>query len=403
MAQIIDQIVKISITDAVSGVTTADVNTVAIVGKASTGKSSDAGEYASAEDVGAAYGTDSELYAMAVKFFAQDSQPSTLVAIPASEFAAALEAAKTAADTFAFYHVCVATSDTLPEAGQLESWQDWLADAKKILHVQAPASEDNAKEIALMAELKAYGADRVAVYLHTEDHVSETTTVAKYKDGDTSGETTSWSNGTKTVTKVVVDENNETTTTTVTITSCEFLNVAIVALRCAADSARGTFAHRKCGSTTADTYGTSAYTKLINAGLNIYLTVAGEARLFMGTTCDSSHFIDEVAKDDWIRFNVQSKIFALLGDANDGHGVNYDDAGIASVAATVLNVLNVAQDNDHQYVMADSATVSYKDYDYLKENRTDDVKKRNLPLISGNYARMNAIHTVQQVSLQVTL
>lgn len=357
MAQIIDQIVKISITDAVSGVTTADVNTVAIVGKASTGKGTDAGEYASAEDVGAAYGTDSELYAMAVKFFAQDSQPSTLVAIPASEFAAALEAAKTAADTFAFYHVCVATSDTLPEAGQLESWQDWLADAKKILHVQAPASGDNTKEIALMAELKAYGADRVAVYLHKEN----------FSEG-----------------------------------SGEFLNVAIVALRCAADSARGTFAHRKCGSTTADTYGTSAYTKLIAAGLNIYLTVAGEARLFMGTTCDSSHFIDEIAKDDWIRFNVQSKIFTLLGDANDGHGVNYDDAGIASVAATVSNVLATAADTDHQYVM-DGYSVSYKSYDYLKANRAEDVKKRNLPLISGTYSRMGAVHTVQQVSLQVTL
>jgi hypothetical protein len=123
----------------------------------------------------------------------------------------------------------------------------------------------------------------------------------------------------------------------------------------------------------------------------------------MGTTADKETFVDQVIKDDWIRFNVQSRIYQLLGEANDGHGVNYDDAGIASVAASVLNVLTVAQDTDHQYVMADSATVDYKPYSYLVANYAEDVRKRNLPLISGRYARMNAIHTVVQVSLLVTL
>ena len=88
---------------------------------------------------------------------------------------------------------------------------------------------------------------------------------------------------------------------------------------------------------------------------------------------------------------------------NDGNGINYDDAGIAAVAASVLNVLTVAQDTDHQYVMADSATVDYKPYSYLVANYAEDVRKRNLPLISGRYARMNALHTVVQVSLLVTL
>ncbi|PBC75346.1 hypothetical protein [Fibrobacter intestinalis] len=89
MAQIIDQIVNISINDAISVVTTTDVNTMALVGKSGSGKdSAEAGEFASSDDIGDAYGTDSELYAMGVKFFAQDSQPSKVVCIPAPDLLA---------------------------------------------------------------------------------------------------------------------------------------------------------------------------------------------------------------------------------------------------------------------------------------------------------------------------
>ena len=51
----------------------------------------------------------------------------------------------------------------------------------------------------------------------------------------------------------------------------------------------------------------------------------------------------------------------------------------------------------------DSASVDYKPYSYLVENYAEDVRKRNLPLIKGRYSRMNAVHTVVQVDLQVTL
>lgn len=363
MAQIIDQIVKLSINDAVSSVGTTDVNTVAIVGKPGDGKSDSAAKvFTTADGVGSEYGTDSQLYAMAVKFFAQDAQPESLACIPAESFATALAKVKDAAGTLDFYHVVAATGDVLPTLAQLTAFQDFLADAKKVLHVQVPPSDGFGAEKTLMDGLKSYGADRVAVYLHTEGLTDS--------DGAASG---------------------------------EYLNVGIVANRCAADSARGTFAHKKCSGVTADSYSADDYKTLVDAGLNIYLTVSGEARLFMGTTCDSGHFVDQVVKDDWVRFNVQSRVFKLLGDANDGHGVTYDDAGIAAVAASVLNVLNVAMDEEHQYVMADSASVAYKSYDYLKENRAGDVRKRNLPLVTGRYSRMNAIHTVVQVSLQVTL
>lgn len=363
MAQIIDQIVKISIQDAVSGVTTTDVNTVALVGRAASGNGHAAGRYSTAKKVGEDFGTGSELYAMAVKFFAQDSQPDSVVVIPSASASDALAAVKAAAETLDFYHVCLASGDSDVSASVLENFQDWLADAKKVLHVQVAPSDGNATELALMGDLSGYGADRVAVYLHSEG-------LDTADDGTASG---------------------------------EFLNVALVALRCAADSARGTFAHKTVSGVTADAYGPDSFRELTDAGLNVIAKVSGEARVFFGTTCDSSTFIDQVVKDDWIRFNVQSRIFRLLGEANGGHGVNYDDAGIGAVAAAVLNVLNVAADTDHQYVMEDSASVDYKPYSYLKENNADDVRKRNLPLVSGSYARMNSIHTVVQVSLQVTL
>ncbi len=342
MAQIIDQIVKISIQDAVSGVTTTDVNTVALVG-ASDESGATAQEVASAEGAETAFGKDSQLAAMARAFFAQDSQPSRVVCVPAGSDA--LAAAKAAATKLGFYHVCLATGDGEVAAETLKSWQEWLADAKKVLHVQV--SRESAES------LKSHGNDRVAVYVHAE----------KLDTGD------------------------------------EHLPVAVVALRCAADSARGTFAHRTVSGITADSYTVEEYNAMTDAGLNVYAEVAGEARLFMGTTGSATDFVDQVIKDDWIRFNVQSRIFRLLGEANDGHGVNYDDAGIAAVAATVSNVLGVAADTDHQYVMEDSFSVSYKPYSYLKENNADDVRKRNLPLVSGSYARMNSIHTVRQVTL----
>lgn len=367
MAEIIDQIVKISIQDAISSVTTVDVNTVAIVGRVGAKiepteqggddgftPSTDPMETASAKAVAKAYGEDSEIYAMASVFFGMDSQPSRVVCIPVAQEASndsLLAAVKVAANDFSFYHIAVATNDgafaknllTDPSTG----WQAWLSDAKKVAEIQ----------VADATGLKNHGCDRILVINHEE----------------------------------IQDDRKD------------FICVEIAASRCASDSARGTFAHKKLKFAKPDSYSDDEYNGWIDGGINIYVKVSGEARLFMGTTADNEHFIDQIIKDDWIRFNVQSRIYKLLGEGNDGNGVNYDDAGIASVAASVLNVLTVAQDTDHQYVMADSASVDYKPYSYLIENYAEDVRKRNLPLVSGRYARMNSIHTVVQVDLQVTL
>jgi hypothetical protein len=367
MAEIIDQIVKISIQDAVSSVTTVDVNTVAIVGRvgatvsanaeqgiAAFTPSTDPMQSVSANAVKEAYGADSELYAMAMTFFSQDAQPSRVVCIPLAQTAAntaILAAVQDAAEDFDFYHVVIASNDAAFGLTLLTDsttgLQAWLADVKKVAEIQ----------VADATALKEHGCDRVAVFQHTETHG----------------------------------------------TSKEFLNVAIVALRCAKDSARGTFAHKKCKGVTPDSYDVDDYNEWIDAGINIYVKVSGEARLFMGTTGSNETFLDQKIKDDWIRFNVQSRIYKLLGEGNDDNGVNYDDAGIGAVASSVLNVLTLAQDTDHQYVMVDSASVDYKPYSYIVENYAEDVRKRNLPLISGRYSRMNSIHTVVQVALQVTL
>lgn len=393
MAEIIDQIVRISIQDALSSVTTVDVNTVALVGKA-TGMS--AAEVSSLAGAKTAFGENSELYQMMKAFFAQDSQPSKVVGIPAGTDA--LAAVQAAAENFNFYHVVVATDDASSfTLATIKNWHEWLADVKKVAHVQV-------KDVAALAGTDGRadaGYDRVALYVHKE-MFSIIQTVYDASTGEITVSTLTElpSGWTDHASKKVTTDDDETTTVEV---AWEYLNVGIVALRCSSDSARGTFAHKKCKGVTPDSYSVEDYNSAMERGINLYVKVAGEARLFMGYTSSKEHFIDQIVKDDWIRFNAQSRIFKLLGEGNNGNGVNYDDAGIGAVAASVLNVLTLAQDTDHQYVMADSASVDYKPYSYLVANYPEDVRSRNLPLISGRYARMNSIHTVVQVSLQVTL
>ena len=362
MAQIIDQIVKISIEDAISSVSTVDVNAVALLGASDNGDAV-AKEIVSADGAKNAFGEGSQLHEMAKDFFAQPTQPSKVVCIPLKKAGAnptakeIIDAIKGAGSAGSFYHVCM-VGDGIGTVA-LATLNEDLEDIKKFLHVQQETVTGSA-----MADLK--GNKRIAMYKHKE----------------------AWGNGKE------GDEKVEWK---------EYLNVAVVAYRCGKDSARGSFAHKKVDGITPDFYDVEEYNELISAGVNIYTEVSGEARLFMGTSCDAETFIDQVVKDDWVRFNVQSAIYRLLGDSNGGYGVNYDDAGIASVAAAVLNVLAVGEDTDHQYIMAGSSNVQYKSYDYLKKNKMEDVKKRNLPLISGSYARMNTVNTVVQVSLQVTL
>lgn len=366
MAQIIDSIVKISINEAISTVSTTSVNTMAVVGPAENGP--DFLECSSSEDA-EVFGTDSLLYGMVASAFSQGACPAKVIAIKAQSFTDALAAIKLAQDnSLDFYHI-VAKFDgnvipTATEFTKTGGWNAYLGENFKILHLELDdASEGFAAIIALSETFLKSTSERVALYQH---HASGN------------------------------------------------LAASLVSSRCALDSARGTFAHKKVKNVEYDSYKKSVFDALVAANINVYANAAGEARVFMGSTSgknvllDSTgeqspaSFIDNIAKDDWIRFNVQTKIYSLLGEANDGHGVTYNDSGINSIAAAILQVFAKASDTDHQYIM-EGFTVDVKNYEYLKTNYASDVQARNLPLVKGRYSRLNSIHTVKNVELTVTL
>lgn len=353
MAEIIDSIINVSINDAISNVSTSDVNTMAIVGKQGEGKSGTAGSYSTLKAIGDSFGKDSEIYAMASAFFGQSNQPESLVVIPVSGITDLANGIKAASEAgLEFYHIC-ASCDEADISAQLPEIHTDLEDGKMLLHLQTSSKESAKNMVKKLSDMEL---KRTAVFLH----------------------------GVKN----------------------EFLNVAIVTVRCAKDSAKGTFAHKKVNGITPDAYSKDDYNDLVNAGVNIYCKARSkgriESRLFMGTTKDKTCFIDNIIKDDWIRFNVQIEIFSLLGEANDGDGVNYEDSGIDSIPTKILQVFSKASDSAHKYIM-EGYIVDYKNYDYLKKNNADDVKNRNLPLVKGYYSRMNSVHTARNVQLNVTL
>ena len=369
MAQIIDSIVKININEAISTVSTTSVNTIAMVGPATGQTAPDYLECSSAEDA-EVFGTSSILYGMVASAFSQAACPAKIVAINADTFADALAAVKAAEDAHLdFYHIILKFPDdtTFPTATAFTStngWNSYLGGNFKLMHLELDDTSDGYTTIKSLADsLIAASSDRVALYQHANT-------------GD--------------------------------------LAASLCASRCALDSAKGTFAHKKVKNVTYDSYTKSDFDALTAKCINVYTVAAGEARVFMGATCgkkvtlDSTgetapaSFIDNIVKDDWIRFNVQSKIYALLGEANDGNGVTYDDSGINAVGAAILQIFAKAADTDHLYIM-DGYSVDVKSYEYLKTNYAADVQARNLPLVKGRYARMNSIHTVKNVELVVTL
>ncbi|MCQ2104637.1 MAG: DUF3383 domain-containing protein [Fibrobacter sp.] len=366
MAQIIDSIIRISINEAISTVSTTSVNTMAVVGPASQGPAFV--ECSCSEDA-EVFGTDSLLYGMVASTFSQSACPAKVIAIKAGCFAEALDAVKNAQDAaLDFYHIVAKFGDDIipssTEFTKTGGWNAYLGENFKIIHLELDDTSNGFASIRELSQsLLKSTSDRVALYQH-------------HAAGN--------------------------------------IAASIVSIRCALDSARGTFAHKKVKNVEYDGYKKSDFDALVADNINVYTVAAGESRVFMGSTSGKNvllastgekspaSFIDGIAKDDWIRFNIQTKIYSLLGEANDGHGVTYDDNGINSVAAAILQVFAKAADTDHQYIMQ-GYTVNIKDYEYLKKNYAVDVQARNLPLVKGRYSRLNSIHTVRNVELTVTL
>ena len=173
---------------------------------------------------------------------------------------------------------------------------------------------------------------------------------------------------------------------------------ALVANRCGNDPARGTWAHKTLASLVADATSKENLIDAQDLGLNVYVKIAGVDRTYFGTTGSKSKFIDTVVKKDWLKFRTQEAIFNLLGQANNGDGVDFNDGGIQSVGAAMTSIFADAMDNEHRYVLPDSAEVSVPLY---KDIPAEDKAVRNLPRVRATFSIQESIHTVKTVELQV--
>ncbi|SHL42365.1 Protein of unknown function [Fibrobacter sp. UWOV1] len=360
MANKLNQIVRVNTVKATSSVLTTSVNTVAIV---VTGSAKAAGEYSDLDSVVEDFAKTTEAYKMAQTFFSQKTHPDKLVIITAASASSSdvIDAVESASG-FDFFHVVLSYAFSGVDAA--------------------------AKAAAAVAFVKALDtkANEVFKMFHLEVNI----------DGNASLLSTIFSGEgglTESGTERVSIWAHDTTTY-----ENEHLAVAIVAQRCGVDPARGTWAHKKgLVGITPDNLTASEVAAAKSAGYNIYTTIAGVARTFMGTTCGPTAFIDTIVKCDWIKFNTESEIYRLLGDANEGYGLTYDDTGIQAIGAIISKVLTQAADSTHQYIM-EGYTVTVPTYASIAQAQKD---KRNVPNIKGNYSVMDSVHTVLDVTLNI--
>lgn len=172
----------------------------------------------------------------------------------------------------------------------------------------------------------------------------------------------------------------------------------LVAERCGNDPARGTWAHKTLEGLVADPISKDDFKDAQELGLNIYAKVAGVDRTYFGTTGTKTMFIDSVVKKDWLKFRTQEAIFNLLGSANNGDGVDFNDDGIPAVVAAMTDIFTIAQDSEHRYVLPNSWEITAPKY---KDIPAEDKAVRNLPRVRAIFSIQESIHTVKTVELQV--
>lgn len=356
MANKINQIVQVDTIDATSSVATSSVNTVAIcvVGSGS------AESFNNLDDIAEKFGKESTAYEMAEVFFSQQTHPNELVIIPcASATSANVISAIEAANGFDFYHV--------------------------VLGLEIGSGENAAKEVIDFVKALNTKANLLFKMFHVEVGLNGNYDLLKnVYEGYTSGE------------EVIVGLEESETKRVALWTNEEHLGVAIVAQRCGVDPARGTWCHKKgLVGVTPSAMSVGEFGKAKTYGFNVYTNVAGENRVFFGTTCGPKDFIDTIIKMDWIKFNTESAIYAMLGEANDGYGLTYDNTGIQAIGAVVSKVLTTA--NNNQYIM-NGFSVSTPTIATIARAQKD---VRNVPDIKGYYSIMDSVHTVLNVQLNV--
>lgn len=365
--KIIDSIVTVSVTDSTGTADAAAVNTVAAlvyVAPATDGEES----YVKAVTItssseAADYGDDAA--AIATSFFAEDNPGElTLVltntAIGSASVAGLLDEA-VAGDAADCYHWVLRFSSLAdmttdgeenPGLALVQALNAWASENDRLVHVEIHSTDDDATPqddaAELMTAIASLAPERVAVYSHSADSYS--------------------------------------------------LAAATCAKNCADDPAKGTWAYTQLDGVAADSITVTSFTDYVQGrGLNVYHTVKGLNVLTFGTTGSATSFIDQVVKQDWLKFRVQEAILTLLVTANGNRGVFYSDAGIQGIAAAVNGVLNTAHSNG--YIMDDWEVTAplYADIEAAQ------IKKRNVPDIAATFQIMNAVHTVQTVKLVITL
>lgn len=358
MDRLIDEIVKVSVSDAMAAASATAVNTVAVLGVCTKSGVETSVQYDQAS-IDTEYGVCD--LAKVTKAFFLENNPGKVVCIPCSADPTAdniddlLDAALNAGyddngRAIDFYHVVIRLgSEATAQSAKalIDALDEWCETNFRIAHVEL---QDRTVAEALCVSLATKAPKRVAAYFHSE-------------------------------------------------TSAKSLAAAIVASRCADDPARGTWAHKNLKSILADATSKANIKDAEDKGLNIYATVAGVARLYFGTTAGSKKtFIDEVIKKDWLKFRTQEAIFDVLGSANNGDGVDYNDAGIGAIAGAINRIFTLASDNSHRYVLPDSFEVQVPKYADIS---AEDKAVRNLPDIKVPFSVQGSIHTVKTVELQV--
>ena len=373
MDRLIDEIVKVSVADVAQAATPTSVNTAAVLGVSTkTGAATQVlYDQSSVEEAynSPASGNDaayvSELSKVTRSFFAEDGNPGKLVCIPVAAEPTVATIATTLETALSmgrdgngrevdFYNVIYRPGSSVTAANIVamvegdsthQGIEDWCKENTRVCHIEIT---DRTKAAAVMADLSK-PTTRVAFFFHSES----------------------------------IEKS---------------LAAALVAERCGKDPARGTWAHKTLGSVVADATTKANLIDAQNAGLNIYAKVAGLSRTFFGTMGDSTSFIDSVIKKDWLKFRTQEAIFNLLGSANGGDGVDFNDNGIQSVAAAMNSIGTTAMDNEHRYVLPDSYEVTVPLY---KDIPAEEKAVRNLPMVKATFEIQESIHTVKTVELQV--
>ena len=366
MDRLIDEIVKVSVSDAIAAATPTSVNTAAVLG-VSTGGDATTQVLYDQDSVETAYGASSGVAKLSKSFFGEADNPGRLVCIPvaadptvaniASVLDAALGMGKDANGRDVDFYNVILRIDTNDDKK--------VPDIIKMIEGDESHTglEDWCKENFRLAHLEF--TDRTVAQGVIDGLAKPTTRIAYYFHSESTGKS---------------------------------LAAAIVADRCGNDPARGTWAHKTLGSVVADATTKAQLIDAQDKGLNVYVKIAGVERTYMGTTGSNKTFIDEVVKKDWIKFRTQEAIFNLLGQANNGDGVDYNDNGIQAVAAAVTSIFNTAMDNDHRYVLPDSTDVTVPKYADIS---AEDKAVRNLPDVKATFSIQASIHTVKTVELQV--